>query len=275
GTLQSTLTDFRYLRKIWQQNTEEERLLGVSLTGIMDHDILNGTTEYEDPGQLERWLTALKEVAIETNKEWAKRLGIPQSTAITCVKPSGTVSQLVDSSSGIHPRFAKYYIRRVRADAKDPLARLMVDAGLPYEEAIGNPSTLVFSFPQKAPEGSLVVSDVSAMDQLKLWEVYQEYWCEHKPSCTVYYTDKEFLEVGQWVYNNFESVSGISFLPQSDHVYKQAPYEEITEQEYLDMVKQIPEIPWDKLTDYELEDTTTGIKELACTGTSCEWVDNT
>src|SRR5690606_3192893 len=179
GTLQSTLTDFRYLRKIWQQNTEEERLLGVSLTVIMDHDILNGTTEYEDPGQLERWLTALKEVAIETNKEWAKRLGIPQSTAITCVKPSGTVSQLVDSSSGIHPRFAKYYIRRVRADAKDPLARLMVDAGLPYEEAIGNPSTLVFSFPQKAPEGSLVVSDVSAMDQLKLWEVYQEYWCEH------------------------------------------------------------------------------------------------
>lgn len=284
GTLQSTLTDFRYLRKIWQTNTEEERLLGVSLTGIMDHPILSGTgsstmwvTDRElwegtaiHTGETADWLSQLKEVAIETNKEWADKLGIPASTAITCVKPSGTVSQLVDSASGIHPRFASHYVRRVRADVKDPLAIAMRDAGWPCEEDSTNPSNLVFSFPQRAPEGAVCAPDVSAMDQLNLWATYQEHWCEHKPSITVYYSDDEFMEIGQWMWANFDSVSGISFLPRADHVYKQAPYEAIDEETYTKMVEEMSHLDWSDLSLLEDEDQTVGSQELACVGTSCE-----
>lgn len=274
GTIQSTLTDFRYLRKIWKDNTEEERLLGVSLTGIMDHCVMSGHLDHEHHDQLEDWLKELKEVAIETNKLYARKLGIPQSTAITCVKPSGTVSQLVDSSSGIHARFADYYIRRVRADVKDPLAQLMVDANVPHEQDVMSSNVLVFSFPCKAPETSVKVDDIGAMDQLRLWKKYQDFWCEHKPSCTVYYKDSEFLEVGQWVYNNFDTVSGVSFLPVSDHKYRQAPYEEITKEEYDDLVADMPKIPWEYLSAYEKQDTTTSSQELACTGNVCEVTDN-
>lgn len=278
GTLQSTLTDFRYLRRIWKNNTEEERLLGVSLTGIMDHPVLSGieydfgfTGEHGGKLTLQQVLDQLREVSVETNKEWADKLGIPQSTAITCVKPSGTVSQLVDSASGIHPRFSRHYIRRVRADVKDPLAIAMRDAGYPCEEAQGNPSVLVFSFPQRAPEGSTCVSDVKAMDQLELWKTYQEHWCEHKPSITVYYTDDEYMEVGQWMWNNFDDISGVSLLPFSDHVYAQAPYEDIDEETYNALAEEMKPLP--NIADIKLlegEDNTTGSQELACVGTSCE-----
>lgn len=264
GTLQATLTDFRYLRKIWKDNTEEEALLGVSLTGIMDHPLLS---DYADP-ELPIILNNLKEVAIETNKQWAEMLGINPSAAITCVKPSGTVSQLVDSASGIHARFSPYYIRRVRADLRDPLCTVLKDAGVPWEVDVTNPSTLVFSFPKRAPEGAVCASDVSGINQLSLWEVYQEYWCEHKPSITVYYKDDEFMEIGQWLYNNFDDVSGVSFLPHSEHTYKQAPYESITKEVYEKMIQGFPtDFDWDIP---EEDDATTGSQELACVGTSCE-----
>lgn len=264
GTLQSTLTDFRYLRKIWKRNTEEERLLGVSLTGIMDHPLLsNPEDEY-----LPKLLEELRDVAIQTNAEWAEKLGIDPSAAITCVKPSGTVSQLVDSASGIHARFAPYYIRRVRADIRDPLCAVLRDAGVPSEVDVTNPSTLVFSFPMKSPEGAVIASKQTGMEQLKLWSIYQKHWCEHKPSITVYYRDDEFLEIGAWLYKNFDDVSGVSFLPYSEHTYKQAPYEEITKEEYEKMVQGFPtEFNWDIPED---EDTTTGSQELACVGGACE-----
>lgn len=267
GTLQSTLTDFRYLRPIWKRNTEEECLLGVSLTGIMDHPILNGTNKTAD---LPMILEELKEVAVETNKEWAAKLGVNPSTAITCVKPSGTVSQLVNSASGIHPRFSPYYVRTVRGDKKDPLSQMMVDQGIPHEEDVMNPSNLVFSFPQKAPLGAVCTSDVGAMEQLKLWKIYQDHWCEHKPSITVYYTDDEFLQVGAWLYEHFDDVSGISFLPRTEHTYKQAPYQDITEETYNELVAKMPTINWGMLSTYELEDQTTGTQELACTAGGCE-----
>ena len=277
GTLQSTLTDFRYLRPIWKRNTEEECLLGVSLTGIMDHPVLNGSKcplpdqDIEDQEfYLKQWLEELKEVAIETNKEWAAKLGVNPSTAITCVKPSGTVSQLVNSASGIHPRFSNYYVRTVRGDKKDPLSQMMVDTGVPHEEDIINPSNWVFSFPQKAPDGATCVADVGAMEQLKLWKIYQDHWCEHKPSITVYYTDDEFLQVGAWLYENFDDVSGISFLPRSEHTYKQAPYQEIPKEEYEKMIACMPTINWSMLSTYELEDMTEGTQTLACTGGNCE-----
>jgi ribonucleoside-diphosphate reductase alpha chain len=270
GTLQATLTNFRYLRKVWEKNTEEEALLGVSLTGIMDHDLLqmpeNATI------MLKKWLTEMKNVAINTNKVWAERLGINQSAAITCVKPSGTVSQLVDSASGIHPRFSKYYIRRVRGDQKDPLSTFMEKSGFPVEQDLMNLSNLVFSFPIKSPETS-VSEDVkiSALKQLELWETYQNYWCEHKPSITVYYTDDEFLEVAQWIWNNFDICSGISLLPFSDHVYQQAPYEKICEDRYNELLEEMPKgVDWNDLSNFETEDNTTGSQELACVGTSCE-----
>ena len=274
GTLQATLTDFVYLRSIWKENTEEEALLGVSLTGIMDHPTLNGRCGEE---QLKLWLRELKKVAIDTNKIWAAKLGINQSVAITCVKPSGTVSQLVDSASGIHPRFSPYYIRTVRADKNDPLAMFMEDAGFPVEPCVIKPdNTRIFSFPMKSPESSVVVSDVGAMEQLKLWKIYQDYWCEHKPSITVYYKDSEFMEIGQWLYNNFDSVSGISFLPYSDHTYKQAPYQDISEEKYYELLNDMPkDVDWSGLGVFEVEDTTTGSKELACTGGVCEIVDLT
>ena len=268
GSLQATLTDFRYLRNIWKRNTEEEALLGVSLTGICDHYLLG-----KDSPDLEKWLTEMKDVAIKTNKEWADKLGINQSAAITCVKPSGTVSQLVDSASGIHPRFSKHYIRRVRSDKKDPLAQYMTAAGFPVEDDVMSKSSLVFSFPIKAPETSTTVAQVGAMEQLKLWKKYQDYWCEHKPSITVYYTDDEFLQVSQWIWENFDTVSGISLLPVSDHVYQQAPYEDITAEKYEELLAAMPvDVNWDDLEHFEKEDTTTGSQELACTGGACEIV---
>jgi len=265
GTLQATLTDFRYLRKIWKQNTEEEALLGVSLTGIMDHPVLSGA---KDEKQLKKWLTEMRDEAIQTNKEWAKKLGINPSTAVTAVKPSGTVSQLVDSASGIHPRFAKQYIRRVRGSADDPLCGVLEAAGVPVENDVMSPNTKVFSFVQKAPEGAVCTSEVGAMEQLRLWKIYQDHWCEHKPSITVYYKDSEFMEVGQWLYNNFDDVSGISFLPYSEHTYQQAPYEEIDRATYDKLVKDIPTvIDWDIV---EHEDKTEGAQTLACVGGACE-----
>ena len=267
GTLQATLTDFRYLRKLWQRNTEEEALLGLSLTGIMDHKVLSNDITSA------KWLEDLKDVAIKTNKAWANKLGINQSVAITCVKPSGTVSQLVDSASGIHPRFSKHYIRRVRSDAKDPLAQFMSAGGFPVEQDIMSPASLVYSFPVKSPETSVTVKQVGAMEQLKLWKAYQNHWCEHKPSITVYYTDDEFLEVAQWIWNNFDLCSGISLLPVSDHVYQQAPYEDISEEKYQELVQQMPVgVDWNDLEHFEQEDNTTGSQELACVGGACEIV---
>ena len=269
GTLQSTLTDFRYLRSIWKKNTEEECLLGVSLTGIMDHPVLSGNKKWVcNKDMLPEWLESMMRVAIETNKAWAKKLGVNQSTAITCVKPSGTVSQLVDSASGIHPRFDQYYIRRVRADAKDPLCSVLEAAGVPVEDDVMSAGTKVFSFPKKAPEGAQTASGVSAMEQLRLWKIYQDHWCEHKPSVTVYYRDSEFLEVGQWLYNNFDEVSGISFLPYSEHSYQQAPYESITKEKYTELLKGFPtDFNWNII---EESDVTEGSQELACVGGACE-----
>ena len=273
GTLQSTLTDFRYLRVRWKRNTEEEALLGVSLTGIMDHPVLCGQEPESlfDDRNIDQWLTEMRDVAIETNKEWAEKLGVKQSVAITCVKPSGTVSQLVDSASGIHPRFSKHYVRRVRSDRKDPLAIYMEQAGFPVEKDVMNDSTVVFSFPVKAPENSITVSEVGAMQQLALWKTYQNNWCEHKPSITVYYTDSEYLQVCQWIWDNFDICSGISLLPKSDHVYQQAPYEDISEEKYEELKAAMPSnVNWEDLAQFEKEDNTTGSQELACTGGGCE-----
>jgi len=268
GTLQATLTDFRYLRNVWKKNTEEEALLGLSLTGIMDHPVIGTSSD-----KTALWLEELKNVAVKTNKKWAEKLGINQSVAITCVKPSGTVSQLVDSASGIHPRFSKHYIRRVRSDTKDPLAEFMTAAGFPVEQDLMSPSSLVYSFPVKSPKSSTTVKQVGAMQQLALWKLYQNHWCEHKPSITVYYTDDEFLQVAQWIWDNFDICSGISLLPVSDHVYQQAPYEEIDAAKYKELVDAMPkDVDWGRLEDFEQEDNTTGSQELACVGGACEIV---
>ena len=269
GTLQATLTDFRYLRNVWKRNTEEEALLGVSMTGIMDHYLLSKG----DSPDLEKWLEQIRDVAVKTNEKWAAKLGINQSAAITCVKPSGTVSQLVDSASGIHPRFSKHYIRRVRSDKKDPLAQFMSTAGFPVEQDLMSKASLVFSFPVKAPESSVTVNQVGAMQQLELWKAYQNHWCEHKPSITVYYTDDEFLQVAQWIWDNFDLCSGISLLPYSDHVYQQAPYEDIDADKYEELVAAMPVgVKWSDLEYFEMEDNTTGSQELACVGGACEIV---
>ena len=267
GTFQSTFTDFKYLRKQWRQNTEEERLLGVSLTGIMDNKLTSNPSK--------EFLTRLRKEAVDTNKEFAKKLGIPQSTAITCVKPSGTVSQLVDSASGIHSRHSQYYIRTVRGDKKDPLTTLMIEKGMPHEPDITKPdSVVVFSFPMKAPEGCITRNDLTAINQLETWLMYQRYWCEHKPSCTVSVREHEWLDVGAWVYKHFDEISGISFLPHSEHVYQQAPYQDINEEEYLAAVKLMPQhVDWAELSNYEEEDNTTGSQELACSSGVCEIVD--
>jgi ribonucleoside-triphosphate reductase len=264
GTLQATLTDFRYLRSKWKQNTQDEALLGVSMTGIQDCKLTNGV--YKDG--LADLLESLKAEAVATNKKWASKLGINQAAAITCVKPSGTVSQLVDSASGIHGRFAPYYVRRVRADINDPLCSVLSDAGIESEVDVRSPSTLVFSFPQKAPTGAVMSASQTGMEQLELWDVYQKHWCEHKPSITVYYRDDEFLNIGSWLYNNFDDCSGVSFLPFSDHSYEQAPYEEIDKEQYKEMKKAMPKsIKWD-IT--EASDVTEGAQTLACTGGACE-----
>lgn len=274
GTIQATYTHFPYLRKIWAKNTEEERLLGVSLTGIMDHDILNGTNPM---GDLQVALLTLKGITIETNKIWAEKLGIQQSAAITCVKPSGTVSQLVDSASGIHPRHNAYYIRRVRGDNKDPITQFMKDNGIPNEPDIMKPDhTTVFNFPVKAPEGGLTRHDLSAIEHLELWKIYAIHWCEHKPSITVSVKPDEWVSVGSWLYNNFSIASGLSFLPHSDHIYKQAPYEDCSEEEYNKLKSLMPEyIDWSKLSEYEKEDSTKASQTAACAAGFCEIVDLT
>jgi len=266
GTFQSTLTNFRYLRSDWKRNQEEERLLGVSMTGIMDHPILSKPND-----ECIKWLKELREYAIETNKVWAKKLGIPQSAAITTVKPSGTVSQLVGCSSGIHPAYSQYYIRTVRMDNKDPLTLFFKSAGVPNEPDVTKPSDItVFSFPQKGTESGVTRNETNAIEQLQLYSVYQKNWTEHNPSITVYYKDDEFLNIGAWIYNNFSDVSGVSLLPHSDHVYKQAPYQEITKEQYDSFVASFPSIDWGNLK--EEEDTTTGTQELSCAAGVCEVV---
>lgn len=268
GTFQSTLTDFRYIRKQWKVNAEEERLLGVSLTGIMDHPVLNGSSP--DSG-LSVLLEGMRNEAVETNKEWAGKLGIQQSAAITTVKPSGTVSQLVDSASGIHPRHNKHYIRTVRADVKDPLAVFMKERNVPNEVDVTNQSNLVFSFPVQSPDGSVVRSDRSAIAQLEHYLAFKRHWCEHNPSITVYVKEHEWLEVGAWVYKHLDDVGGVSFLPHSEHVYQQAPYQDVSEDQYKEFVDKFPNVPWGDFDKYETdEDTTNGAQEYACTSGSCE-----
>ncbi len=273
GTFQSTLTNFKYLNKKWKENCEEERLLGVSLTGIMDNEYTNGrATQATGLFNIGDMLEGLREEAVKTNKLWAAKLNIPVSAAITCVKPSGTVSQLVDSASGIHARHSPYYIRTVRADKKDPLAVMMKDMGFPVEDDITKPDhTYVFSFPQKSPEHAVFRKDMTAIEQLELWLTYQRHWCEHKPSITVSVKEEEWMSVGAWVYEHFDEMSGVSFLPFSDHVYKQAPYQDCTKEEYEALAAKMPKIVnWMDLAKYEKQDTTTGTQELACVAGGCE-----
>ena len=278
GTFQASLTDLRRLRKKWTINTEEEALLGVSLTGIMDNSFMNGSNQdrgWHGKESLPDYLISLKELAIKTNKEWSKKLGINPSTSITAIKPSGTVSQLVDSASGIHPRHNDYYLRRVRADIKDPIAQLMKDEGVPCEPDIMKPdSVVVFTFPMQAPESAILRDDRTAIEQLELWLTYQRYYCEHKPSITVNVREHEWMTVGAWVYEHFDEVSGVSFLPHSDHTYQQAPYEDCTEGVYKEAAEGMPEsIDWSRIKEYELSDSTKGMKTMACTGSVCELVD--
>ena len=267
GTIQSTYTHLPYLRPVWRKNTEEERLLGVSLTGIMDNEITSRPSE--------NLLEKLRNIAVQTNSETSEQLGINPSASITCVKPSGTVSQLVDSASGIHARHSDYYIRTVRGDNKDPLSKFLADAGVPAEACVMKPdSTTVFSFPVKAPKGAVTRNDMTAIEQLELWKTYALHWCEHKPSVTITVREEEWLKVGSWVYDNFDICSGVSFLPHSDHTYAQAPYQDCDEDTYLEAFAAMPEkIDWTKLSEYEKEDTTSGTQTLACSGDSCEVVD--
>jgi len=267
GTFQSTLTNFRYVRSIWKKNAEEERLLGVSLTGIMDHFVMSGK-EWDD-GKLEIWLEELKQVAIKTNKEWAGKLGINVSAAITTVKPSGTVSQLVNSASGIHPRFSEYYIRTVRSDKKDPLATFLMIQGVPVEDDVTKPgSTYVFSFPMKSPPDTDFTDNVSAIDQLRMYLTYRRHWAEHNISITVYVKEHEWMEVGAWVYKHFDELCGVSFLPHSEHTYKQAPYQQISATQYEVLANEFPNLNWSQFIEYE--DTTKGSQELACQSGACD-----
>lgn len=272
GTIQSTYTKFPYLRKVWQKNTEEERLLGVSLTGIMDNSLMTLAN-----GNLNETLEYLKGVAVETNKEWADRLGIPQSTAVTCVKPSGTVSQLVDSASGIHPRYSEYYIRTVRGSVTDPMTKFMKDQGVFNQPCVMQPeTTVVFSFPIKSPDDCVTRDDLTALQQLETWLVYQRHWCEHKPSVTIQVKDDEWLDVGAFVFKHFDEMSGVSFLPYDTGSYQQAPYQEMREWEYKEFLEYTPqELNWSKLAEYEEEDNTAGVQTMACSGDSCEIVDLT
>jgi ribonucleoside-diphosphate reductase alpha chain len=270
GTIQSTYTKFPYLRKVWTTNTEEERLLGVSLTGIMDNPIMTSANK-----GLEKTLEHLRETAVNTNADWSDRLGIPQSAAITCVKPSGTVSQLVDSASGIHARHALHYIRTVRGDNKDPLTQMMKDQRIPNAPCVMKPdTTTVFSFPQKSPNKAVTRNDMSAIEQLETWLTYQRHWCEHKPSVTVTVRSDEWMEVGAFVYKHFDEMSGVSFLPHSDHTYQQAPYQDCTKDDYKKLSAIMPKsIDWSKLSEYEQEDNTVAMQTMACTGDVCEMVD--
>ena len=270
GTIQSTFTKFPYLRKVWQKNTEEERLLGVSLTGIMDNPLMTSKNS-----GLSKTLEHLRQIAVDTNAEWADRLGIERSAAITCVKPSGTVSQLVNSASGIHARHSPYYIRTVRGDNKDPLTKMMIDQGIPHEPCVfKGDTTTVFSFPQKSPENAVTRNDMSAIEQLETWLTYQRHWCEHKPSVTISVRDSEWLEVGAFVFKHFDEMSGVSFLPHSDHTYQQAPYQDCSKEEYEELLAKMPKsIDWSKLSEYEQEDNTVAMQTMACSGDSCEIVD--
>jgi len=269
GTIQATLTNFGYLRKRWKDNTEEERLLGVSLTGIMDNSILSRIRT-----TLPETLQDMRQKAVIVNKEWSEKLGIPQSTAITCVKPSGTVSQLVDSASGIHARHNPYYIRTVRGDKKDPLTVFMAEQGIPCEDDVMQPNNSVFSFPMKADSNAIFRHSMSALEQLEIWKCYAEHWCEHKPSVTISVKEHEWINVGNWCWNNFDTLSGISFLPFSDHTYQQAPYQDIDKATYEELEAKMPKnINWSELSRFEKEDTTKGSQELACTAGSCELVD--
>ena len=272
GTMQSTLTNFKYLNRRWGENCEEERLLGVSMTGIMDCELTN-----HGNGDLSALLQKLKKVAIDTNKEWSKKLNINQSVAITCVKPSGTVSQLTDTASGIHARHNPYYVRTVRADKKDPLAKMMHEQGFPCEDDVTKPDhTWVFSFPIKGPKNGVYRKDMSAIEHLELWKVYQDNWCEHKPSITISVKEDEWMSVGAWTFNNFEYMSGVSFLPFADHSYRQAPYQDCTKSEYETLLGKMPkEVDWSKLSEYEKQDMTIGSQELACSADGCEVVDIT
>ena len=267
GTFQATLVNFKYVSSLWKKNCEEERLLGVSLTGIMDCKLTNG----KDAG-LEKLLNELREQAIKINEEFAKKIGINKSVAITCVKPSGTVSQLVNAASGIHARHNPYYVRRIRGDTKDPLTRMMIDIGFPVEDDVMNPShTSVFSFPMKVDQGAVFRADMAALEQLELWLIYQKHWCEHKPSVTISVKEDEWLEVGAWVYKHFDYMSGVSFLPFSEHTYKQAPYQDCKKEEYEILLNKMPKnVEWDKLTEYEKTDMTIGVQELACSAGFCE-----
>jgi ribonucleoside-triphosphate reductase (thioredoxin) len=265
GTLQSTLTDYRFLRLKWKKNAEEERLLGVSLTGIMDHPLLGQVSD--TVGSI---LRELRQVTVDTNMKVAERLSIEPSAAITTVKPSGTVSQLVNSSSGIHPRYSPYYIRRVRQDAKDPLTQFLINAGVPHEAARGNESHVIFEFPIKSPEASPDRKQVDARQQLALYAQYRENWCEHNPSTTIYYTNDDFFAVAQWIWENFDKVGGVSFLPSDDHMYPQAPYEEITKERFEELVAKMPVIDWSQLAAFEKEDSTNPSGERSCVGGACE-----
>ena len=269
GSFQSTLTNFKYVSAAWKKNCSEERLLGVSLTGIMDNSLTNGKTK-----GLEILLEDLKAQAVKVNKEWSKKLGIPQSVAITCVKPSGTVSQLVDAASGIHARHNPYYVRTVRGDKKDPLTMMMTDMGFPVEDDVMNPTnTAVFSFPMKVDKGAVFRTDMNAIEQLELWLTYQKHWCEHKPSVTITVKEDEWMDVGAWVYKNFDWMSGVSFLPFSEHTYQQAPYQDTDKEGYELLLKQMPkEVDWAKLSEYESQDMTVGAQELACVAGACEIV---
>lgn len=274
GTLQSTCTNFRYLRKVWKKNAEEERLLGVSMTGIMDNKLMYDISTKDKKENLKNTLVALREYSVEVNKEWAGILGINPSAAITCNKPSGTVSQLTNTASGIHPRFSKYYIRSVRNSMTDPVSKMLQSFNVPNEVDVMKPNdTLVFYFPIKSPKQCLTTNDIGALEQLELWKMYKNNWCEHNPSITVYVKENEWLEVAAWVYKNFDEVCGIAFLPHSNHVYKQAPYQPIEKEEYERLFNEFPKnLDYSKLSEFEKEDTTTSTREMACTGDKCELV---
>lgn len=278
GTLQSTLTNFKYLRKVWKDNADEERLLGVSLTGIMDHPVMSGRYDTRDAGwwehsdfytcsSLSEVLQTLRIEAINTNREWSQILGIALSKQLTLCKPSGTVSQLVNCSSGIHPRYSKYYIRKVTQDNKDPLTQMMKDQGIPYQ--IKEDKTY-FSFPIESPEDAITKKDISAIEQLELWKIYRTYWCDGNPSQTIYYTDKDFPEVQAWVWKNWDIIGGLSFFPVDDNVYEINPYNPCSKEEYQELLSRFPEIDWSQLSNYEKEDNTTSSQEVACAGGACE-----
>lgn len=263
GTIQSTYTNFRYVRSIWKRNAEEERLLGVSQCGIFDHHLLS------DPSF--EGLEELRDYAVSVNVEWADKLGINPSAAVTTVKPEGTVSQKVDAASGIHPRHSPFYIRSVRGDNKDPMTRFLKEQGVPWESCVMKPeSTTVFFFPIKAPEGALTRKDITAIDHLNLWKHYNKSWSEHQVSVTVTVKEHEWVDVAAWVYRNFDEITGVSFLPEDGGTYRQAPYQECTEAEYEAHLAKIPKLDWSLLSQYELEDQTTGVRELACTAGHCE-----